>query len=198
MSTTPVVIAGFPISEDVRLSKRGSYFDIGFEISNHYRREEDHEGRGTWCYYVLIGEQMLAPEAFAEFWLPHTECVRSSGIPEPSYAYYQARFADAEWHGGVTFYEKQGGIDGALRFVKIGCDFAHYWDEGRWFDYEQVEREAKQTIDALRGMYEFKRRCVYTGRWLPGSQMVEYNGHLYSPEGKAASDEYAAKQRSAS
>jgi hypothetical protein len=167
-NNTPVV-AGFPIDEEVTLRKRGSHFDIGFEVSNHGRREDRYgrSGQGTWCYYVIVGEPMLDAGSFAEFWLPHTECVRSSGLSEPTYAYYQARFADADWHGGVTYYEKLGGLDGAARYVKIGCDFAHLWDEERWYDYAQVEREAKATIEALRRMYAFKRRCIYTGRWLP-------------------------------
>ena len=198
MEEKTIEVVGFPIDEDVVLKKCGSHFDIGYEITNHSRRTDwrySKEGRGTWCYYVLIAEYMLTPEAFAEFWLPHIESVRGSGIPYPSYAYYEARFAGAEWHGGVTFYEKLGGLDGAPRYVKIGCDFAHLGDEGRWFDYAQVEREAKQTIDAIRAMYSFRRWCLYTGRWLPESQMVERNGKLYSPDGLAARDAYDAKRK---
>jgi hypothetical protein len=194
-----IEIAGFPIDEEVVLKKRGYHFDIGFEISNHGRLVDARFGqcgRGTWCYYVLIAEPMLTPEAFAEFWLPHTEFVRASGFADPVYAYHAARFADAQWHGGVTFYEKLGGIDGAQRFVKIGCDFAHYWDQGHWFTYAQVEREAKETIEALRRMYAFNRRCIYSGRWLPEDQMIEREGRLYSPEGLATKAKYDAERES--
>lgn len=188
---TPVVVSGFPIDADVFLRKTGTHHDTTYQVTNHGRRDDEYtygeEPRGTWCYYVLIGEDALSQEDFNEFWLPPTDKrERSSGRSEPIYSYYSARFADADWHGGVTFYEKGGGIDGGERYVRIGCDFAHYWDEGRSYAYETVEGEAKATIDALHKLYSFKRRCAWTGIWLPKEQMVERDGRLYSPQGDAA------------
>jgi hypothetical protein len=199
--SNPIVIAGFPITAEVSLKQWGEHMDIGYEIVNHGRRARDHdygdEPKGTWNYYVSINEKVLDPAHFAEFWLePAAESrLRSDGWNEPSYAYYSAPFADADWHGGVTLYEKKGGIDGAPRHVRIGCDFAHLWDEGRTYDFADVERKAKRTIDALRAIYPFKRRCVYTGIWLPEDQMiVGERGNLYSPEGKAKSDAWRAER----
>lgn len=202
--SAPVVIAGFPITSDVSLKRWGEHMDIDYEIVNHGRRQRnefDDEPKGTWCYYVHISEKALSPEHFAEFWLtPANESrTRSDGWPELTYAYYGAKFAEAEWHGGVTFYEKRGGLDGNCRRVNIGCDFAHYWDEGRFYTFADVEHEAKRTIDQLRAMYPFKRRCVYTGIWLPEDQMiVGERGRLYSPEGKAKSDAYKAERATGS
>lgn len=204
----PIVIAGFPITAEVSLKNWGEHMDIGFEIINHGRRDDDRdygeEPRGTWNYYVYVSEKSLEPEKFAEFWLPPSEPmhVRGDGWAEPSYSYYRARFADAEWHGGVTFYEKKGGLDGDHRCVKIGCDFSHSWEKGHRYEFADVEREAKRTIDALRSMYQFKRRCTYTGAWLPEDQMiVGERGHLYSPDGKVKNDawraEYAKKSEAA-
>ena len=181
-----VVISGFPIDEHVSLRKHGTHFDLHFEIVNHSRRTDGRnwycdEPRGTWNYYVSVYEESLVdPGDFEEFWLPVTNVRRRGGTDEPTYDYWAPRFASAEWHGGVTFYEKRGGIDGAPRGVKIGCDFAHSWDAGRSFTYSEVEREAKQTIEALREMYPFRRRCTYSWLWLPVSEMVEHNGRLYS------------------
>jgi hypothetical protein len=196
----PIIVAGFPITEDVGLRKCGSHLDIGFEVSNHSRRERDDyfgadRSGGTWCYYVIVGEQMLSAEEFAEFWLePSGVHTRASGWDMPSYDYYSARFAAANWHGGVTYFEKLGGIDGQPRFVKIGCDFAHLWDEGRFYDYEIVEREAIATIEALRAMYSFRRRCAWNGKWLPEAEMVAgEHGRLYSPDGLAAATASRAK-----
>lgn len=197
MSTT-TVIAGFPITPEVTLRKRISHHDVPVEVSNHGRSTysltygEQDGAPGTWCYYVSVYEDMLPPEQFAEFWLEpkHSEF---AGKVRKSYDYYAARFAGADWHGGVTFYEKHGGIDGDQRYVKIGCDFAHLYDEGCSYDYQGVEAEAKATVDALREMYSFYRRCPWNGLWQPESEMVEHKGKLYSVSGKASMDAYATK-----
>lgn len=196
----PIRIAGFPIDADIALKKRVEHNGLSLEISNHGRSKYDYDNKsyddsgGTWCYYVLITEQMLPAEKFAEFWLAPTMAERSSGWAAPTYAYYDARFASADWHGGVTYYEKLGGIDGAPRAVKIGCDFGHYWDEGYSFCYESVLSEAQATADALREMYAFFTRCPYMGKWQPASEMIERNGKLYSAEGIAAMDKYDAER----
>ena len=201
-NTQPDVIAGFQIKANTALKAHGTHFDIHYEISNH-SRDSLRGAEGTWCYYVMVSEQMLDASAFAEFWIaPGEPRVRSSGWAEPSYAYYSARFADAEWHGGVTYYEKLGGLDGGVRYVKIGCDFAHLWDEGRSYDFAYVEVKAKATIDALRRMYAFNRRCSYTGKWLPEAEMIaDERGRFLSPEGKVSKDkldaDYAARKESA-
>lgn len=190
----PVVVAGFPITSDVSLRKRGAHEGIAYEVVNHGRSKADFIGGeftnapsgGTWCYYVTIGEAMLPPELFTEFWLPARAHPHKSGWPRLHYDYYAARFAQANWHGGVTFYEKSGGMDGSQRYVRIGCDFAHSWDEGHDFDFAQVECEAIATVKQLREMYAFYRRCPYFGTYQPESEMVTHtNGALYSKDGIA-------------
>jgi hypothetical protein len=184
------VVAGFPITPNVFLTKTGEHFDIRYKISNHARDSApDMNGdRGTWCYYVYVNELMLPAPMFAEFWLPPSGThKRSAGWDDPSYDYWAPRWSDAEWHGGVTWYAKTGGHDGDRRGVEIGCDFSHLWDheEGYRYDYADIEREAKRTIDALRTMYPFHRRCRWTGRWLPEGEMVEHEGSLYCQDGLA-------------
>lgn len=190
-----VVIAGFPITADVTLRKRGVHEGLSYEIQNHGRstidwRSDDIKSipsGGTWCYYVTVSEAQLAPELFSEFWLDATATPHKSGWPRISHDYYQARFASADWHGGVTFYEKLGGLDGAQRYVKIGCDFAHSWDEGQDFDYAQVEREAIETVKQLQAMYQFRRRCPYFGTYHDAADMLPHpkSGALYSADGIA-------------
>lgn len=180
-----IMISGFPVDPQMGLRKYLTHQDIVYEVSNHGRGKKttyDDDDGGTWCYYVTINERALSKTDFEEFWLPATMCTRSSGIEEPSYAYYNARFADADWHGGVTFYEKLGGIDGGQRRVKIGCDYAHLWDEGCHYDFSTVQSEAIQTIEKLRGMYEFYKRDPWNGMWLPASEMIDVDGVLYSPQ----------------
>jgi hypothetical protein len=181
-------ICGFPIDPEMGLRKYLSHEDVRYEISNHGRGStsyRDNKG-GTWCYYVVVSESQVSAESFAEFWLPATPHIRSNGICEPIYSYYDAKFATVGWHGGVTFYEKRGGIDGAPRSVKIGCDYAHYHDQGRMYDFDCVRHDAIRTIDGLRALYEFYRRDPWNGMYLPASQMIEENGVLYSPQSIAS------------
>jgi hypothetical protein len=187
MSTTPV-ISGFPIDGQVTLRKRGDHMDVGFEVSNHNRQEDSYgEPRGTWCYYVTIMEYMISPDAFDDFWLPPGDpYFKGSGIFVPVYNYTSGKFADAGWHCGITYYEKIGGLDGAPRGVKMGCDYNHYWDEGQHFHYSEIETDAKLTIDAFRRMYEFKRRCSWSGKWLPESELTaDDKGRLFHAATKA-------------
>ncbi len=181
---TAATVAGFPITGDVTLRKRGEHNGLTYEVSNH-GRDSDYRADGTYCYYVTVSERQLPAELFAEFWLEPVTNLSSNGMKRISYDYFAARFANVEWHGGVTFYEKLGGLDGDARYVKIGCDFAHYWDEGRGFHLEQVEREAKATIDELCAMYPFRRRCPYFGTYHDVSEMVPHpvSGALFSAAG---------------
>ena len=174
--SAPIVIAGFPITDEIGLKRHDQHFDVPFEISNHGRDQSDYlrGAQGTWCYYVTISEQMVDADTFAKFWLPPASFhKRSNDWEEPSYDYWNAEFSAVHWHGGVTYFSKSGGIDGTPRAVKIGCDFAHHWDSGHRYDYADVEREARQTIDELRERYVFLRRCAWSGKWLPESEMVE-------------------------
>ena len=202
-------IEGFPITPDMSLSNRGEHFDIAYSISNHGRRKWEHGDTyrphgGTWCYYVYINEMMLSPEEFEEFWLPKAEgnsWLKRGKWQFASYDYYKPRWSDAEWHGGVTYYSKENGHDGDPRGVKIGCDFAHSWDDGHSFYYGGVERECRRTIDRLREMYKFFRRCAYSGVWLPAAEMVEKDGKLYTAKAiedmKKWDEERAARKAAA-
>lgn len=184
-----VDVVGFPITGETCLTGSGDHFDIGYSVTNHGRYRNPEYGidraRGTWCYYVHVSEMSLPAEAFEEFWLPKSDgkswCKRGKW-EFASYDYYGPRWSSVEWHGGVTWYSKEAGFDGDPRQVKIGCDFAHSWDEGRWYDYERVAREAKQTIDELRAIYPFYRKCQYSGVWLPEAELVAKDGKLYTPQ----------------
>lgn len=197
----PIRIAGFPVDASVALKKHVEHRGLRLEIVNHnrskydYGRQSERDSDGTWCYYITVTEQMLPEDKFAEFWLaPSSTHKRSSGWDEPSYAYYAARFAGVTWHGGVTYYEKLGGIDGRPRAVKIGCDFAHYWDEGYSYEFEYVLSEAQATADQLCEMYAFYSRCPYMGKWQPASEMVERDGKLFCVEGIEAMEKSAAER----
>lgn len=190
-----VTVCGFPITPDVCLQIGGVERELGWQIKNHGRQKyifgsattepKFAPSDGTWTYYVTIGEHQLSGEDFAEFWLPVSgQLERSAGYSQPTYDYYSPRWSsDVDWHGGVTWYEKIGGLDGAPRAVKIGCDFAHLWDEGRFYCLDAVKAECFETIRQIRALYRFKNRCSWTGRCDYAENGIEHNGRWYTPDG---------------
>jgi hypothetical protein len=170
------VVSGFPITDEMSLKRYGSVCDVRYSIVNHSRGGFMPEG--TWCYYVHIYEDMLPDGDFDAFWLEN----QRPGERLPTYNYWEAPWADAEWHGGVTFYEKTEAVDGTPRGVRIGCDFAHLHDQHMSYDYADVERQAIATVEALRRMYKFHRRCCWDGSWNREEDMVDLAGRLIGPK----------------
>jgi hypothetical protein len=117
----------------------------------------------------------------------------SSGIFRPHYDYMSSVLAELPWHGGITYYEKSGGLDGGPRYVKAGCDLAHSWDDGRDYDFAYVEQEAHRTINALRERFCLLRRCTWSGAWMPEEQLTQGKHGLYSIEKRAESDRKQAE-----
>ncbi|MDA3779876.1 MAG: hypothetical protein PF487_06610 [Bacteroidales bacterium] len=54
---------------------------------------------------------------------------------------------ELDWHGGLTWYSKEHGFDGSGKVIKIGCDYSHLWDEGQYYDLDQVKFDCKRTIE---------------------------------------------------
>jgi hypothetical protein len=132
----------------------GNYKGINFLISLH-GVDDTYRPDGTWCYYLLINEKQLPDEYRKDF------------ILEPvfddkgrlSHDYYATNIADLDWHCGITYYSKEGGADGEPITVKIGCDYAHYWDEGKFFDVDIVLNDVKGSIDKLYALYPKIKIC---------------------------------------
>jgi hypothetical protein len=181
----------------------GTHLDVPYEIKHwDWDAPKDllpsHMVAGVWNYYVLFNE--LQTDEFEQAWLPPSkEWLRSNGTVTPTYDYYNSVLNDGEFHGGITFYEKQDRVDVSLRRVKVGCDYAHYWDEASSYNENILKMDAINTINKLDRIFRFKRRCRWNGTWLPADQMKEINGVLYSPEGfkahKEAWPEKAAAER---
>lgn len=164
----PIEIAGFPITANTQISRFGEHRGVKYKISNHARYEEGvNRIRGTWCYYVYINELILDENDFSDFWL-EARGVDSFGGDWKSakYDYWAPVWADADWHGGVTHYQKIGGLDGSSRLVEIGCDYAHLYDDQRTYNYEWVEMDAKRTIDALHRLYDFAEYDRQSGKYV--------------------------------
>lgn len=120
----------------------------GVERENEFMAMND--GKGCWNYYVSIPERHF-PEKFESLWLEDKPVKYFETSPERiTHDYMNHPIAGLEWHCGVTYYEKEGQVKGH-RAVKFGCDFSHYWDSKRGFDYtlEEVIMEAMETAKQI-------------------------------------------------
>jgi len=83
--------------------------------------------------------------------------------------------SDLDWHCGITFYEKTRNDRGDVVGYKLGCDYAHYWDEGKCYSLDYVIRESKHSIDKLwEYVPNLKIRCAWNGKYYPQDE-IYYN-----------------------
>jgi hypothetical protein len=145
-----------------------SYRGVGFRIKK-WRFGFDDEPRTrdlgadgwVWNYYMLVPEAQI-PDDWRDRLVLTGE--KNEDSRHAYYEYSASPWGDLPWPGGITWYEKRGGLDGAGVIVETGCDHAHSWDEGRRYDVDYVLSEVMGTIDALRELVpNLKWRCDYNG-----------------------------------
>lgn len=155
----------------------GSYRGVAYEVArgdfppNRFRQE-------AWCFYLYINLNRIPNLDYANsLWLPG----EPDGKNCVSYSYSDSPIADLDWHCGCTFYEKLGGHDGIARIVKAGCDYGHYWDEGRSYTLDFVEFEAIECAKSfLSRVPDYKRHCFMVGGyWLPTEGVVSPDGSSF-------------------
>jgi hypothetical protein len=123
---------------------------LKFEIVRHMVGSPINQGRGAWCFYVYIRENQT--NRFEEIWLPDKIAPLMGGGREwLTHDYSECALASAKWHCGITFYEKGNHQLMCQRYVKAGCDYSHYWDEGKHdlYDVGYVANEAMECCDSL-------------------------------------------------
>lgn len=139
MSTTPDNPPEFRESKIWFSSHKG----LGIEIKNW-----DLGEKPKWNYYIYIYEHAF-PTQFEELWLPDE--VREWTPGGTKYVYHNESSlwtSDVDWHCGVTYYCKHGQAEG-FRSVCFGCDYSHYWDEGKSYSLEYVKQEAIRTAEQI-------------------------------------------------
>ena len=133
--------------------------DIPFEINN-FKREYSGD---CWTFYLFIRENQLGKETLNKIWLPPKEGITSRHV---FYDYNDTFLVNLDWHCGITWYSKEGGHDKQPRIVKAGCDYQHYWDEGKTYNVDSVLRDVHNCIDSLHEyLGEIKRWCNYCGEY---------------------------------
>lgn len=113
----------------------GRYRDIGYKVSLHsIGKSHTPAKEGVWCFYIYLLEDKVIN--FPAIWL-EDEIFKYK--PEAkgriSHNYYIHEFQNLELHNGITFYKKHEYTEG-FRYVEIGCDYNHLWDQERGYGYE--------------------------------------------------------------
>jgi len=127
----------------------------------------DYRPEGTWCFYIHLNDNLfINPDDFKLFDREPEKKERSFGSYGETYDYHSV--PDYGFHGGITYYSTDSFMDknGEQRkSLKIGCDYAHLWDEegGYWQGLNDVDHDAKILIDELVSHHPVKLRCQYSG-----------------------------------
>lgn len=156
----------------------GLYRDIAFDVSHH--AVSDFQRKGIWNYYILIPVDQLIEADRANFVLePHEWNRKRHGCPADVRYHYES-LPDLDLHGGCTFYDIIGSP--GPRVVKIGCDYAHLWDNDAGYpaDLKRCVDDAKHSIGVLWEVVpDMLRRCYYLGGfWKPGEGEETEHGWL--------------------
>lgn len=145
----------------------GEHNGIRYELSWHGQSEYNPEG--TWCYYIHLSSEQFSVDDWSQLRLTREDKTLLGESWHRCYDYH--KFPDLDAHGGWTFGEMDTylGRDGIEHeHIKVGCDYSHLWDResGFWQGREDIERDAKHSIDLLCEMFPRRRpRCAYSGKY---------------------------------
>lgn len=140
---------------------RGAYCGVDWEIN--YIEREGWEKRGIkpwWTYYIYIHKDRLSEKQFSLLDMP-IKIAESSPSKRKYYEY--SDLPDLGFHCGCTFYEKEC-YQLEYSGVKIGCDYNHYWDEGKNYDLQDILEDVKGTINKFLLQFNYKRWCCNCGK----------------------------------
>ena len=169
----------------------GKYRDIRFEIMK-WRLGTIDDGHIVWNYYLFLPIEQI-PSKYHKYFILKGSYKKLSpdGQSHLFYNYSGTSYiSDLDWHGDITFYEKHLDGEGKLIGVKLGCDYAHYFDEvgGYPYDIDYVFMETKQTIDKLYKLIpNMKVSCRWNGKFYDKSECEELpQGGYLANENKSA------------
>lgn len=147
---------------------KGEHEGVSYLLSHHgYRRGDEYPraepSPGTWCYYLLIPEQMY-PHRWAEF-----ACTRDEkhGYESRGPAWDCVEFdSEITWSSSEPYFDRKAMR--AFDAVKVGCDYAHLWHMERGYPdtYESVRADAIRTVNSLLKEHpDRKFRSGYSHVW---------------------------------
>lgn len=158
---------------------KGVYRGVSFEIKN-WTRNDNQDKKERWAYYLIINLERI-PQKYSpnSFWLDGKKV-----YGRISYNYFNHNILnDLDWHGGITWYSKINGFDGDEKIIKVGCDYQHYWDEGKTYNLNYIKNDVKETIDKfLKHIPDYKYRCVGNGKLYNQNEGYITKGRFHSKE----------------
>lgn len=160
---------------------KDSHDGVSFILSHHgYRDGSEYPGcdpmPGTWCYYLLIPEQMY-PRRWADF-----ACVRGPGGYESHGPAFDHDMFDTEitWSSSEPYYCRKASR--MFDASKVGCDYAHLWHSERGYPdtYSSVKDDAIRTVGKFLAAHPDRHvRSDYSGVWGPVEDFyTAINGRL--------------------
>lgn len=156
----------------------GKYDGVDFEINNFELGDIDQ-----WTFYLYIKLDSIPDKKLRDsFWLkPRRKKEFGNHI---FYDYYEHPvIGNIEWHCGCTWYSKESGFDGDKKIIKIGCDYGHYWDEGKTYDLDGVLEDTQKAIRSFRRLLpEYKYWCCGNGKLYNREEGVLKDGIFHSEE----------------
>jgi len=106
----------------------------------------DRYSRTSWNYYAYLLETVLGAEKFEPLWLKDNN------------DYFNLNLGESKWNGGLTFYDKGINRHSNKRWVKVGCDFSHYWDyEREEYSEDEIKGYAEDCLNKLVNFFELKK-----------------------------------------
>lgn len=165
------------IQHEVTLKQREiTYFTYrGVNVEVRHPSDSIHCG---WTYYLFLNLSRFADEKPAKkLWLTARD---KWGNGRKSYDYEKSYLlTHMEFHGGITWYSKHFTLNDE-KVIEVGCDYAHYWDEGRCYSLETVIRDAKRTVDSLHELADYRIWCQGAGTLHDESDGVYVGNAFYS------------------
>lgn len=153
-----------------KISWTGTHRGITYEIQNF----DFGDGKlDKWTFYLYIRLDQMPKEVRERFWLKANRRKFSKmGQTHTTYDYCGESLIDGiRFHCGCTWYSKEHGFDGSDRVVKVGCDYAHLYDDHQTYSESYIESEAKDAIDSLHEMVpNIMRSCRYCGRFMKSKE----------------------------
>lgn len=112
----------------------------------HWGKDPEHNPAGNWNYYLWIPLKVIADEELRKKMVPVIKKYDTFSIWDDNIPLIH----HLEFHVGVTYLEYFKNPIGD-EFIKPGCDYNHYYDEGKkdFYNEKCLTYDAKNSIDKL-------------------------------------------------
>lgn len=148
---------------------RETHKNITFTLSHHgyldgteYDGARPGPGTGTWCYYLIIPEQMF-PHRWADF----AARLSDNGFFHHGPAWDAVSFdSEITWASSEPYFDRK--VMKQFDAAKVGCDYAHLWHAERGYPdtFNSVRGDAIRTVESFLSAHsDGLARSDYSGLW---------------------------------